>query len=183
MRGLPRRLSSEEPSCNTGDAGDTGSIPGSGRRPGGGHDNPYFLAWKIPWTEEPDLLHSMGLQSQTRLKQPGMHTGSVMRMGLPCSRFGSVQFSRSVMSDSLRPHELQHTRRPCPSPTPGAYSNSCPLSWCCHPTISFSIVPFSSCLQACPASGSFPMSQLFAPGGQRIGVSVSASVLPMNIQD
>ena len=95
----------------------------------------------------------------------------------------SVQVSSSVMSDSLWPHELQHTRPPCPSPTPGAYSNSYPLSQWCHPTISSSVVPFSSCLQSCPASGSFPMSQFFASGGQSIGVSASASVLPMNIQD
>ena len=88
------------------------------------------------------------------------------------------------MSDSLQPHELQHARPPCPSPTPGACSNSCPFSWWCHPTIlSPSAVPFSSCLQPLPASGSFPMSQLFASSGQSIGVSASASVLPMNIQD
>ena len=92
-----------------------------------------------------------------------------------------LQLSRSVISDSLRPHGLQHARPPCPSPAPGVYSNSCPLSWWCHPTISSSV--FSSCLQSFPASGSFPMSQLFASGGQSIGVSASASVLPMSIQD
>ena len=95
----------------------------------------------------------------------------------------SVQFSHSVMSDSLRPHGSQHARPPCPSPTPGVYSNSSPLSRWCHPTISSSVVPFSSCLQSFPASGSFPRSQFFASGGQRIGVSASASVLPMNIRD
>ena len=89
----------------------------------------------------------------------------------------SVQFSRSVMSDSLQHHALQHTRLPCPSPTPGAYSNSCPLCRWCHPTISSSVIPFSSCLQSFPASRSFPMSQFFASGGQKIGVSVSASIL------
>ena len=94
----------------------------------------------------------------------------------------SVQFSRSVVSDSLRPHEL-HARPPCPSPTPTVYSNSCPLIQWCHPAISSSVIPFSSCPQSLPASGSFPMSQLFAPGGQSIGVSASASVLPMNTQD
>ena len=99
-----------------------------------------------------------------------------------CS-FSSVQFSRSVMSDSLRPHEPQHTRPPYPSPTPGVYPNSCPLSWWCHPTISSSVILFSSHPQSFPASGSFPMSQLFTPGGQSIGVSASASVLPMNTQD
>ena len=86
------------------------------------------------------------------------------------------------MSDSLRPHESQQAKPPCPSPTPRVYSNSCPLSWWCHPAISSSVIPFSSCPQSFPASGSFPMSQLFAWGGQSIGVSASASVLPMNIQ-
>ena len=95
----------------------------------------------------------------------------------------SVQFSQSVMSDSLRPHGLQHDRPPYPSPTPRVYSNSCPSSGWYHPTISSSIIPFSSRLQSFPASGSFQMSQLFASGGQSIGVSVSASVLPINIQD
>ena len=93
------------------------------------------------------------------------------------------QFSCSVVSNSLWPHGLQHARLPCPSPTPRAYSNSCPSSWWCHPTISFSVIPFSSCLQSFLASVSFPMSQFFTSGGQSIGVSASASVLPMNIQD
>ena len=87
------------------------------------------------------------------------------------------------MSDSLRPHRLQHTRPPCPIPTPRACSNSCPLSWWCHPTISPSVILFSSCLQSFLASGSFQISQFFASGDQSIGVSASASVLPMNIQD
>ena len=95
----------------------------------------------------------------------------------------TVKFSCSVMSDSLWPHGLQHTRPPCPSPTPGAYSNSCPSSLWCHPTISSSVIPFSSCLQSFPASGPLPISQLFTSGGPSIGVSASASVLPMNIQD
>ena len=95
----------------------------------------------------------------------------------------NVQFSCSVMSNSLQPHGLQHTRLPCPSPTPGVYSNSCPLSRWCHPIISSSAIPFSSRLQSFPASGSFPMSQFFTSDGQSIGASVSASVLPMNIQD
>ena len=94
----------------------------------------------------------------------------------------SVQFSCSVVSDSLRPHGLQHARPPCPSPTPGVYPNSCPLSQWCHPTISSSVIPFS-CPQSFLASGSFQMSQLFTSGGQSIGVSASASVLPMNTQD
>ena len=95
----------------------------------------------------------------------------------------SVQFSRSVVSYSLQPHGLQHARLPCPSPTPGAYSNSCPRSRWCHQTISSSVVPFSSHLQSFPASVSFPMSQFFAWSGQNIGVAASASVLPMNTQD
>ena len=111
-----------------------------------------------------------------------IHTGSgkaeVLLHVLP-----SVQFSRSVMSDSLWPHGLQHAKPPCPSPTPGVYSNSCPLSWWCHPTILSSLVLFSFCLQSFPASGSFQMSWFFTSGGQSIGVSASTSVLPMNIQD
>ena len=94
-----------------------------------------------------------------------------------------IQFSHSVVSDSLRPHGLQHARPPYPSPTPKVYSNSCPLSWWCHPTISSSVVPFSSYLQSLPASESFPVSQFFATGGQSIGVSASASVLSVNILD
>ena len=94
-----------------------------------------------------------------------------------------LQFSGSVVSDPLWPHELQHTRPPCPSSTPGIYQNSCPSSRWCHPAISSSVVPFSSCPQSLPASGYFPMSQLFAWGRQSIGVSASASVLPMNTQD
>ena len=96
---------------------------------------------------------------------------------------GSVQFSHSVLSDSLQPHEPQHARLLCPSPTPGVHPNPCPLSRWCHPTISSSVIPFSSCPQSFPASGSFPMSQLFASSGQNIGVSASTSVLPMNTQD
>ena len=95
---------------------------------------------------------------------------------------GSVQFSCSVVSDSLQPHGLQHTRPPCPSPAPRVYPNSCPLSQWCHPAISSSVVP-SSCLQSFPASGSFQMNQLFTLGGQSTGVSASISVLPMNNQD
>ena len=95
----------------------------------------------------------------------------------------SLQFSHSVVSNSLRPHGLQHARLPCPLATPGVYSNSCPLSQWCHPAISSSVVPFSSCFQSFPASGSFQMRQFFASGSQSIGVSASASVLPMNTQD
>ena len=97
--------------------------------------------------------------------------------------FSSVRFSRSVMYDSLQPHEPQQARPPCPSPTPGVHPNPCPLSRWCHPTISSSVIPFSSCPQSFPASGSFQMSQVFASAGQSIGVSASASVLPMNTQN
>ena len=96
---------------------------------------------------------------------------------------GSVQFSLSVVSDSLWPHGLQHARLPCPWPTPGACSNSCPSSWWCHPTISSSVIPFSSCLQSFPASVSFPLSQFLTSGGQSTGALALGSVLPKNIQD
>ena len=115
-----------------------------------------------------------------------MHTTRVSTMDWPhpCSTsLLSVQFSCSVVSDSLWPHGLQYARPPCPSPTPRVYPNSRPLSQWYHPTISSSVIPFSSCLQSFPASGSFQMSQLFASGGQSIGVSASISVLPMNTQD
>ena len=95
----------------------------------------------------------------------------------------SVQFSHSALSDSIRLHEPQHARPPCPSPTPRVYPNSCPLSRWCHPTVSSSVVPFSSCPQSFPASGSFQMSHLFTSGSQSIGFSASTSVLPMNTQD
>ena len=124
--------------------------------------------WSVP---KSDWLYSMQSKTekstQSEKTRPGAHCGSA-----------SVQFSHSVMSNSLRPHEPQHARPPCPSPTPRVYSNSCPLSWWCHPTIS----SFFSCLQSFPASGSFQMSQLFASGGQSIGASASVSVLPMNIK-
>ena len=102
--------------------------------------------------------------------------------GWPSGRL-IIQFSCSVVFDYLQPHEPQPTRLPCPSPTPRVYSNSCPLRWWCHPTISSSVVLFSFCFQSFPASGSFQMSQFFISGGQSIGVSASTSVLPMNTQD
>ena len=104
-------------------------------------------------------------------------TGKAFEMSL-----SSIQFSCSVVSDSLRPHELQHARPPCPSPTPGVHTNSCPSSRWCHPATSSSVVPFSSCPQSFPASGSFPKNWPFSSGGQMTGVSASASVLSMNIQ-
>ena len=111
----------------------------------------------------------------------GRHDVRGVSVNLP--PWGSVQFSRSVVSDSLRPHESQHARPPCPSPTPGVHSNSCPLSWWCHPAISSSVVPFSSCPQSLLVSEPSPMCQLYTWGSQSIGVSASASVLPMNTQD
>ena len=136
-----------------------------------------------------------GIQSQwtgtTQWNGMGRELGRGFRMGDTCTPMAdscqcmasSVQFSRSVVSDSLQPHEPQHSRPPCPSPTPGVYPNSCPLSQWCHPTISSSVIAFFSCLQSFPASGSFQMSQLFISGGQNTGVSASTSVLPMNTQD
>ena len=110
---------------------------------------------------------------------------SLLRVVLTTKKYFklSFKFSHSVMSDSLWPHGLQHTRHPCPTPTPRTCSNSCPSSQRCHPTISSSVIPFSSCLQSFPTSGSFQMSQFFSSSGQSIGVSPSASVLPMNIQN
>ena len=107
------------------------------------------------------------------------------RLKLPhnCTHLSSAQFSGSVMSDSLRNHGLQHARPPCPLPTSGVYSNSCPLSRSCHPTLLSSVIPFSSCFQSSSESGSFQMSQLFVSGSQRIGISASESVHPMNIQN
>ena len=117
---------------------------------------------------------------------PSLHCRQILyhliHQGSPIGTISSVQFSCSVVTDSWRP-QLQHARPPCPSPTPGVYSNSCPLSQWYHPSISSSVVPFSSCPQSFPASGSFPMSQFFTSGGQSIGVSALTSVLPMNIQD
>ena len=106
----------------------------------------------------------------------------VKAMVFPVVMYGSVQFSHSVLSDSLRSHESQHARPPCPSPTPGVHWDSRPSSQWCHPAISSSVVPFSSCLQSLPASESFPMSQLFAWGGQSTGVSALASFLPKKSQ-
>ena len=115
-----------------------------------------------------------------------MHGILVRIKDIMCSKwspFSSVQFTRSVVFDSLQHHGLQHARIPYPSPIPGGYSNSCSSHWWCHPAIPSWVIPFSSRLQSFPASGSFPMSQFFASGGQSIGASASASVLPMNIQD
>ena len=115
----------------------------------------------------------------TRISLKGLKLDCQFHPALPVVQFSSV----AQLFDSLWPHRLQHTRPPCPSPTPGACSNSCPLSRWYHPTISSSVVPFSSCLQSFPASGSFLMSQFFTSGGQSIGVSASAPILPMHIQN
>ena len=112
-----------------------------------------------------------------------LHLASLHHTPGLCFGFNSVRFSHSVVSDSSRPHESQHARPPCPSPMPRVYPNPCPSSQWCHPAISSSVVPFSSCHQTFPALGSFPMSQLFVWGSQIIGVSASTSVLPMNTQD
>ena len=111
------------------------------------------------------------------------HCQRMLKLLHNCTHLSSVQLSRSVSSDSLRPHESQYARSPCPSPTPGVHSDSHPSSPWYHPAISSSVVPFSSCRQSLPASESFPVSQFFTSGSQSIGVSGSASVLPVNIQD
>ena len=122
-------------------------------------------------------------RSSVEREREQMSKFTVWWQKLCVGKASSVQFSHSVESDSLRPHKLQHARPHYTSPTPGVYPNSCPSSRWCHPAISSSVIPFSSCPQSLPAPGSFPMSQLFAWGGQSIGVSASASVLPMNTQD
>ena len=147
--------------------------------------HPSSVKWKLlspvwlfgtPWTIQSRPDTGMGSLSILQgSSQPGDQPRS--------PTFSSVQFSLSVMSNSLRPHELQHARPPCPSPTPGVYPNPCPLSLWCHPTISSFVAPFSSHLQSFPESVSFQMSQLFPSGGQSIGASDSISVLPVNTQD
>ena len=146
-------------------------------------DNQTFRIWSTGWVQK-----KCGKVADFRT----LNQGLVLRVHQQCSELwnnlkkhpnGSVQLSRSVMSNSLQSHELQHARPPCSSPTPGVYPNSCPLSQWCHPTISSSVIPFSSCPQSFPASGSFQMSQLFMSGGQNTGVSASTSVLPVNTQD
>ena len=150
-----------------------------------------WLSWSLftpniilSTSKSPDVLCSCEqmplLSGRSQLIIPG---GGLRGQHVMFGQGVSVQFSCSVVSDSLWPQGLQHARPPCLSPTPGVYSNSLPLSRWCHPTISSSVIPFSSCLQSFPASGSFQMSQFFTSGGQSTGVSASVSVLPMNIQD
>ena len=138
--------------------------------------------WITPQVRSPGLLHMgsgpkwpWGAWSEMRLVSLQSWMDQIVNQPF-------WLFSRSVMSDCWWPHGLQHTRLPCPSPSPGACSNSCPLSWWCHPTISSSVVPFSSCLQLFLVAGSFPVSWFFTSGGQSIGASTSASVLPINIR-
>ena len=134
-----------------------------------------YLPWSLP---QATLLWITVKEMETR-RQVEWH-GDCSPWGITHYLYFS-QFSCSVMSHSLQPHGLQHARLPCPSPTPRACPNSCPLNWWCHPTISSSVIPFSSCLQSFPASGSFPMSQLFASGDQSFGASASASALPTGV--
>ena len=122
-------------------------------------------------------------QTNKQTNKHGFNYHQILQWELETFWEHSVQFSHSVMSDSLWPHEPQHARPPCPLPTPRVHPNPCPLSLWCHPTVSSSVLPFTSCPQSFPASGSFPMSQLFPSGGQSTGVSASASVLPMNVRD
>ena len=132
----------------------------------------YWYKQLLVWTSK--ALCCMG---EASLKNPRFHSYDRLK------RISSVQFNCSVVSNSLRPHEPQYARTPCPLPTPKVHSNPCPSSRWCHPTISSSVVPFSSCPQSFPASGSLQMSQLFSSGGQSIGISASTSILPMNTQD
>ena len=146
------------------------------------------LSWKfIYWHSfSPPCGISLSLRDPTIARASTKHSCWDKTSVLACishEDYYSVQFSHSVVSDSLRPHESQHARPPCPSPTPGVYTNSCPSCQWYHPAISSSVIPFSSCPQSLPASGSFTMSQLCTWAGQSIGVSASASVLPMNTQD
>ena len=159
------------------------------------HSTPLTSNWGLVWVPWVIQLMSIGylffilwhmltccsLNTSHRLLS--LLAISISQFLMSVSRLSAVQFSRSVMYDSLQPHKSQHARPPCHSPTPGLYSNSCPLSWWCHPAISSSVVPFCSCLQSLPASGSFPMGQFFSSGGRSIGASASTSVLPMNTQD
>ena len=133
--------------------------------------------------ESEEELKSLLMKVKEESEKVGLKLNIKKTKIMASGPISSVQFSRSVVSDSLQPHESQHARPPCPSPTPEVHSDSSPSSQCCPPAISSSVVPFSSCPQSFPTSGHFQMSQLFASGGQSIGVSASTSVLPMNIQD
>ena len=172
--------------CSLPGSSDHGDSPG--KNTGVPFPSPMHESEKGKWSRSAvsDSSWSHGLQP-IRLLCPWDFPGKSTGVGCHCllwvESLSSVQFSRSVVSNSLRPHESQHARPPCPSPTPRVYLNSCPSSRWCHPAISSSVIPFSSCPQFLPASGSVPTSQLFAWGGQSIGVSASVSVLPRNTQD
>ena len=170
--GFPCGSVGKESTCN---AGDLGSLPGLERFPGEGQG--YPLQYSVLKNSMNYWIHGV-TKNRTQLSDFKKNKKTIK-----LSVSHSIQFSCSVVSNSLQPHRLQHARPPCPSPTPRVDSNSCPLSQWCHPTLSSSVGPFSSHLQSFRASGSFQMSQFFALGGQSIGVSASTSVLPMNIQD
>ena len=141
----------------------------------------FQIAWNRNTTLSKIMLWTVccqEMQFKIRAKLNIQKTKMMASGPISSVQFSSVHFSHSVMSGSLRPHELQHARLPCPSPAPGVHSDLCPSSQWCHPAISSSVVPFSSCPQSLPASESFPMSQLFASGGQSTGVSALASFLP-----
>ena len=144
--------------------------------------HPHFVLKMLPETHQ-GILVFWALAAWISCQQKLYFSSHHNAMSVDWLYYVQVQFSCSVLFDSLWPHGLQHARFSCPSPAPRAYSNSCPSIQWCHTTISFSVVPFSSCLQSFPASGSSPMSQFFTSGGQSIGVSASASVLPMNIRN
>ena len=148
-----------------------------------GHSLHLCLVSQLLWQPRVFPLSSPMQSSQFILHIVSQLIFMIINQFLLIPPLSSVQFSCSVVSSSLRLHELQHARPPCPSPTPGVHLNPCPLCRWCHPAISSSVIPFSSCPQFFPASGSFQMSQLFAWGGQSIGVSASTSVLPVNTQD
>ena len=155
--------------------------------PPGSSVHGVFQARILEWVAISSSRRSSPLRDQTCISSVSFTAGRFFTAE-PLGKFVyihiyMVQFSHSVVSNPLQPHESQHSRLPCPSPTPGVYPNPCPSTRWCRPAISSSVVPFSSCPQSFPASRSFPMSQLFAWGGQSTGVSASASVLPMNTQD
>ena len=168
-------------SANAGDLGSTPRLGRSSEKEMATHSS--ILAWKIPWMKECGRLQSIGSQTVDTTEWFHFHfLFYLLYCPTQITQFSSVQFSRSVMSDSLQPHEPQHARPPCPSPTPGVNSDSRPSSQWCHPAILSCVVPFSSCPQSLPASESFPMSQLFSWGRQSTGVSALASFLPKKSQ-
>ena len=181
--GFPGGSDSKEFTCNMGDLGSEGPWVGKIPLEKGMATYSNILDWRIPWTEEPGGLQFLGLQRVRHDWAPNIHMVVAYLSFFNTWLKPSVQFSHSVVSDSLRPHEPEHAMPTCSSPTPRLHPNSYPLSRWCHPTISSFVVLFSSCPQSFPAAVSFQMSQLFASCGQSIGVSASTSVLSMNTQD